>query len=71
MSNVALTDWFICLIVFFYLLRLFNFCFLNFFNLCCATTHDGEINLYKKRVTNNNAQAGGASTAADKEIQGR
>jgi len=29
----------------FYLLRLFNFCLLNFFHLCCATMYDGEINL--------------------------
>jgi len=34
-------DWFICLIVLFYLLRLFNCYF-----LCCATTYDGEIKLY-------------------------
>ena len=32
MSNVCCADWFICLIVFFYLLRLFNFCLLNFFS---------------------------------------
>jgi len=38
-------DWLIYLIVFFYLLRLFNFCSL-FFHLCCATTYDGEIKLY-------------------------
>ena len=30
----------------FYLFRLFNFCLLNFFHLCCATVYDGEIKLY-------------------------
>ena len=30
----------------FYLLRLFNFCLLIFFHLCCATIYDGEIKLY-------------------------
>jgi len=28
------------------LLLLFNFCLLIFFQLCCATTYDGEIKLY-------------------------
>jgi len=40
-------DLFVCLTVFFYLLRLFNFCLLFFFHLCCATIYDGEMNLYK------------------------
>jgi len=39
-------DWFVCLSVFFYLLRLFNFCLLNFFHLCCAAIYDGETKLY-------------------------
>jgi len=30
----------------FYLLRLSNFCLLDFFHLCCATIYGGEIKLY-------------------------
>jgi len=39
MSNVCCADWFICLVVFFYLLRLFNFCLLNFFFIYVVLPH--------------------------------
>ena len=48
MSNVALIGSFVW--VYFYLLRLFNFCFAKLIHLCCATIYDGEIKLYINRV---------------------